>query len=215
MSAGMQISARRLPASLRGPEGRNGSLLIGREADQRTLDALLESARGERSAALVLHGEPGIGKTALLGYAAEHATDMKVLRCVGIEAERELPFAGIHQLVRPCLDLVDRLPAPQAAAMRGALGLSFDDVQDRFLVSLGLLSRLAEVCEHSPVLGLRRRRAMARPPLGGGARLRRAALPDRADRTAIRSCARSSTDWRHAASAGLRTRRWPRSSTIR
>jgi hypothetical protein len=100
----------------------------------------------------VLHGEPGIGKTALLGYAAEHATDMKVLRCVGIEAERELPFAGIHQLVRPCLDLVDRLPAPQAAAMRGALGLSFDDVQDRFLVSLGLLSLLAEVCEHSPVL---------------------------------------------------------------
>ena len=77
---------------------------------------------------------------------------MTVLRCVGIEAEYELPFAGMHQLVRPCLELVDRLPAPQAAALRGALGLSFDGVQDRFLVSAGLLSLLAEACDAGPVL---------------------------------------------------------------
>ena len=127
-------------------------MLVGREAEQRAVDALLESARNERSAALVLRGEPGIGKTALLGYAADRATDMRVLRCVGIEAEHELPFAGMHQLVRPCLDLVDRLPAPQAAALRGALGLSFDGVGDRFLVSLGLLSLLAEACEDGPLL---------------------------------------------------------------
>jgi DNA-binding CsgD family transcriptional regulator len=127
-------------------------MLVGREAEQRALDALLQSARDERSAALVLRGEPGIGKTALLGYATDSATDMKVLRCVGIEAEHELPFAGMHQLVRPCLDLVDRLPAPQAAALRGALGLSFDGVSDRFLVSAGLLSLLAEACEERPVL---------------------------------------------------------------
>jgi hypothetical protein len=127
-------------------------MLVGREAEQRTLDALLQSARDERSAALVLRGEPGIGKTALLGYAVEGATDMRVLRCVGIEAEHELPFAGVHQLVRPCLGLVDRLPAPQAAALRSALGLSFDGVPDRFLVSLGLLSLLAEACEECPVL---------------------------------------------------------------
>src|SRR5919197_1534048 len=101
-------------------------MLIGREHEQRALDGLLQSARDERSVALVLRGEPGIGKTALLGYAADRATDMRVLRCVGIESEHELPFAGMHQLVRPCLDLVDRLPAPQAAALRGALGLSFD-----------------------------------------------------------------------------------------
>ncbi|HEX5924346.1 MAG TPA: ATP-binding protein, partial [Baekduia sp.] len=108
-------------------------MLVGRESERSALDALLQSARGERSAALVLRGELGIGKTALLEYAADRARDMTVLRCVGIEAEYELPFAGMHQLVRPCLELVDRLPAPQAAALRGALGLSFDGVQDRFL----------------------------------------------------------------------------------
>ena len=127
-------------------------MLVGRESERSALDALLQSARGERSAALVLRGEPGIGKTALMEYAAESARDMTVLRCVGIEAEHELPFAGMHQLVRPCLELVDRLPAPQAAALRGALGLSFDGVQDRFLVSAGLLSLLAEACEARPVL---------------------------------------------------------------
>ena len=105
-------------------------MLVGREAEQRALDALLQSAREERSAALVLRGEPGIGKTALLSYAVDRAADMRVLRCVGIEAEHELPFAGMHQLVRPCLDLVDRLPDPQAAALRSALGLSFDGVND-------------------------------------------------------------------------------------
>src|ERR671937_712122 len=127
-------------------------MLVGREAEQRALDALLQSARAERSAALVLRGEPGIGKTALLAYATESAHDMRVLRCTGIEAEHELPFAGMHQLVRPCLDLVDRLPGPQAAALRSALGLSFDGVNDRFLVSVGLLSLLAEACEDGPVL---------------------------------------------------------------
>jgi AAA ATPase domain len=127
-------------------------MLVGREAEQRALDALLQSAREERGAALVLRGEPGIGKTALLEYAADNAHDMSVLRCVGIEAEHELPFAGMHQLVRPCLDLVDRLPAPQASALRGALGLSFDGASDRFLVSVGLLSLLAEACDDGPVL---------------------------------------------------------------
>jgi DNA-binding CsgD family transcriptional regulator len=127
-------------------------MLVGREAEQFALDALLQSARGERSAALVLRGEPGIGKSVLLAYAADSARDMRVLRCVGIEAEHELPFAGMHQLVRPCLDLLDRLPGPQAAALRGALGLSFDAVQDRFLVGVGLLSLLAEACEDGPVL---------------------------------------------------------------
>jgi hypothetical protein len=95
-------------------------MLVGRESERSAVDALLHSARGECSAALVLRGEPGIGKTALLEYAADSARDMTVLRCVGIEAEYELPFAGMHQLVRPCLELVDRLPGPQAAALRGA-----------------------------------------------------------------------------------------------
>jgi DNA-binding CsgD family transcriptional regulator len=127
-------------------------MLVGRESERSAVDALLQSARSERSAALVLRGEPGIGKTALLEYATDSAHDMTVLRCVGIEAEHELPFASMHQLVRPCLELVDRLPAPQAAALRGALGLSFDAIQDRFLVSAGLLSLLAEACDERPVL---------------------------------------------------------------
>jgi DNA-binding CsgD family transcriptional regulator len=127
-------------------------MLVGRDGEQRALDALLESARKDRSAVLVLRGEPGIGKTALLEYAEERAEGMRVLRCGGIESEAELPFAGLHQLVRPCLDLLDRLPPPQAVALRSALGLSFDAVQDRYLVSLGLLSLLAEACEQGPVL---------------------------------------------------------------
>ena len=127
-------------------------MLVGREVERRELDSLLSRARDEQSSVLVLRGEPGIGKTALLDYAASAAKDMRVLRCVGIEAEHELPFAGIHQLVRPCLELVDRLPAPQAAALQAALGLSAEGVQDRFLVSLGVLSLLAEACEEGPVL---------------------------------------------------------------
>jgi DNA-binding CsgD family transcriptional regulator len=127
-------------------------MLVGREAEQRELDRLLESAREERSAVLVLRGEAGIGKTALLEYAQARAGDMRVLRCVGIEAEHELPFAGLHRLVRPCLGLIDRLPTPQAAALSSALGLSLDGVEDRFLVSLGALSLLAEACEESALL---------------------------------------------------------------
>jgi DNA-binding CsgD family transcriptional regulator len=127
-------------------------MLVGREAEQRRLDGLLDDARAEQSAVLVLRGAPGIGKTALLEYAHAQATDMKVLRCVGIEAEHELPFAGIHQLVRPHLDLVDRLPGPQAAALGSAFGLSANGVEDRFLVSLGVLSLLAEAGEEAPIL---------------------------------------------------------------
>ena len=159
-------------------------MLVGRESERSALDALLQSARGERSAALVLRGEPGIGKTALLEYAADSARDMTVLRCVGIEAEYELPFAGMHQLVRPCLELVDRLPPPQAAALRGALGLSFDGVQDRFLVSARPAEPARRGLRRGPGAVLRRRRPVAGPAVGRGARLRRAALPGRADRAA-------------------------------
>jgi hypothetical protein len=100
----------------------DSTMLLGRESEQRAVDDLLEGARAGRSGVLIVRGEPGIGKTALLAYAAERAEEMKPLRSVGIEAEHELPFAGLHQLLRPCLGLLDRLPAPQAAALEGALG---------------------------------------------------------------------------------------------
>ena len=129
-------------------------MLLGRDAEQRVVDELLRTARGGRSAVLVLRGEPGIGKTALLGYAERSAGDMTILRCAGIEAEHEFPFSGLHQLLRPYMGLLDRLPAPQEAALRGAFGLSFEPVQSPYLVSLGLLSLLAEACDDAPVLCL-------------------------------------------------------------
>src|SRR5215469_10628918 len=129
-------------------------MLLGRAAEQQVVDQLLDQARGGRSAVLVLRGEPGIGKTALLEYALAAAPDMTVLRCVGIEAEHEFPFAGLHQLLRPCLGWLDRLPGPQAAALRGAFGFSFDRVENPFLVSLAALSLLAEACEQAPLLCL-------------------------------------------------------------
>src|SRR5919201_6303430 len=91
------------------PRGDGG--LVGREAEQQSLDALLCGARNGRGAALVLRGEPGIGKTTLLAHAAQGASDMTLLCCEGIEAESDLPFAALHQLVRPYADLIDLLPA--------------------------------------------------------------------------------------------------------
>jgi len=129
-------------------------MLVGRDAERRIVDDLLQAARDGRSATLVLRGDPGIGKTALLSYAELGAAGMTVLRSVGIESEHELPFAGLHQLVLPCLELVDRLPAPQAAALRGAFGIGFDQVQNPFLVALGVLSLLAEAADERALLCL-------------------------------------------------------------
>src|SRR5918997_6966758 len=129
-------------------------MMFGRELEQERIRALLAGARGGQSGVLVLRGEAGIGKTALLESVREQADGMTVLRSTGVESERELPCAALHQLVRPCLGLLDRLPEPQAAALRGAFGLSFERVEDRFLISLGVLSLLAEASEEAPVLCL-------------------------------------------------------------
>jgi len=126
---------------------------VGREPERHAIDALVHDARDGRGGALVLRGEPGIGKTTLLRDAAERAADTHLLRCAGIEAERDLPFAAIHQLVRSHSGLIDRLPAPQAEAMRAALGLTHGDAPDRFLASVGLLSLLDAICDaEGPVL---------------------------------------------------------------
>jgi len=101
----------------------------------------------------VLAGEPGIGKSTLLGYAAEQAAGMRVLRAVGVESEVELPFAGLHQLLWPVLEHIAHLAPPQAAALRGAFGLEAAP-GDRFLVAVALLTLLAEVAEDRPLLVL-------------------------------------------------------------
>src|SRR5690348_8417954 len=132
-------------------------MLQGRQIQQAAIDALLEQAGAGASGALVLRGEPGIGKTALLDYAADRASgQMPALRAVGIESEAELPFAGLHQLVRPALDRLGALPGPQSSALAAAFGLAQTadgptSAGDRFLVGVGALSLLAEL---APVLCL-------------------------------------------------------------
>jgi DNA-binding CsgD family transcriptional regulator len=129
-------------------------MLIGRSAERGVLDRLLEGGRAGRSGALVLRGEPGVGKTALLGYAAEQAEGFRVLRGTGIENESDLPFAVLHQLLARDLDRLDRLPEPQADALRGAFGLGPAPGTDPFLIALGVLGAVADLAEDAPVLCL-------------------------------------------------------------
>ena len=132
-------------------------MLHGRDVERATIDRLLTDARTSRSGALVLRGEAGVGKSALLSYAEQRATGFLLLHGLGVESESELAFAALHQLLRPVLSRIDRLPAPQAAALAGAFGLdSPHDGQpsDRFLIAVGALSLLAEVAEERPVLCL-------------------------------------------------------------
>jgi DNA-binding CsgD family transcriptional regulator len=118
------------------------------------LDRLLLSVRAGESRVLVVRGEPGAGKTALLDHLSEHASGCRVARIVGIEAERELAFAGLHQLCAPMLDRLQRLPAPQRAALRSAFGLGPGSAPDRFLVGLAVLSLLADAAAEHPLICL-------------------------------------------------------------
>nr|MDT0656732.1 LuxR C-terminal-related transcriptional regulator [Micromonospora sp. DSM 115978] len=124
-------------------------MLYGRQAELAVIDALLDT----RSGALVVRGEAGIGKSALLEYAAARA-QTRVLRVTGVESETDLPFAALHVLLRPVLDLLEALPAQQEEALRGALGLGDATRGDRFLVGLATLSLLVELSEQAPVLCL-------------------------------------------------------------
>jgi DNA-binding CsgD family transcriptional regulator len=113
---------------------------------------MLHAARESRSATLVVRGEAGIGKTALLQHAVARAEGMRVLTSAGIEAEAELPFAGLHQLLWPVIDLAGELPEVQSHALRGAFGLSADRVEDRFLVSVAVLGLLTAAADAHPLL---------------------------------------------------------------
>ena len=126
--------------------------MIGRAEERAQIGGLLADARASRSGALILTGEPGVGKSMLLEYAVQLGSDSKVLHASGVETEIDLPFAGLHQLVRPILKLVDRLPARQAAALLGALGLAEQTSEDRFLIAAAVLSLLSEAAEDGPVL---------------------------------------------------------------
>jgi len=114
-------------------------MLYGRDAERSAVTALLDAARDSRSGVLVLRGQAGAGKSALLQDAVEQALDLQVLEARGIESEAELTFAGLHQLLRPILGQVDGLPGPQARALRAAFGLEQERVDDRFLVSVAVV----------------------------------------------------------------------------
>jgi DNA-binding CsgD family transcriptional regulator len=127
-------------------------MFVGRERERARIDRLLEAARGGVSGALLLHGEAGIGKTALMRWAIGRATGMRVLRARGIETESDIPFAGLAELVSPLLDRLDAIPEVQARALRGALALGPATPHDRFTVPAGLLSLLGVGAEEQPVL---------------------------------------------------------------
>jgi DNA-binding CsgD family transcriptional regulator len=129
-------------------------MLYGRDAERGLIGELLDGARESRSGVLVLRGESGVGKSALLEEAREQAADMRVLSSRGVESEAQLPFAALHQLLRPVLRSMDKLPEPQARALRRALGLEEGGGDDRFLVSVAVLSVLAEAAERRPLLCL-------------------------------------------------------------
>ncbi len=128
--------------------------LLGRRSERDILDRLLIDARGGHGQVLVLRGEAGIGKTALLEYAAAQAGEYRVARAAGVESERELAYAGLHQLCLPFLDRIDRLPGPQRDSLGTAFGLSDGARPNRFLVGLAVLTLLAEVAEEQPLLCL-------------------------------------------------------------
>ena len=116
------------------------------------LDDLLSAIRGGESRSLVLRGEAGIGKTALLEYLVEAATDVTVVRAGGMESDMELAFASLHQLCGPMLDRLESLPAPQRDALRVVFGVSAGPAPDRFVVGLAALSLLSEAAEKRPLL---------------------------------------------------------------
>jgi DNA-binding CsgD family transcriptional regulator len=128
--------------------------LLGRAHEREALDRLLANVRGGQSGVLVIRGDAGIGKTALLRYVARQASDFRVAQIAGVEAEMELPFAGVHQLCAPMLERLDTLPEPQRKALSVALGLAPGDPPDRFLVALAVLSLLSVVAEQQPLAGL-------------------------------------------------------------
>ncbi|MFC8796593.1 AAA family ATPase [Promicromonospora sp. NPDC057138] len=151
MAAWTQGSA---PGGADSEGGAPGEPLVGRRRESQVLDDLVAGVREGRSQALVLRGDTGVGKTALLGRLVGQAHRCRVARVVGVESEMELAFAGLHQLCAPMLDGLDRVPEPQRDALGTALGLRGGDTPDRFLVGLAVLSLLAEAAVERPLICL-------------------------------------------------------------
>src|SRR5246500_1733083 len=126
--------------------------LTGRVSERGVLDRFVAGVRAGGGRALVVRGEPGVGKTALLDYLARRASGCRVARAAGVQSEMELAFAALHQLCAPMLDHAQSLPVPQREALRTAFGLSAGPVPDRFLVGLAVLGLLSEAAGERPLV---------------------------------------------------------------
>jgi len=127
-------------------------MLVGRSRESAQIDGLLNEVRGGAGRALAVLGEPGIGKTALLQYAGRQAAAMTRLSIVGVAAEAALPYAGLHELLRPVLWGLEALPARQSRAIKLALGADGDDATDALAVYAGVLALLAEAAAREPLI---------------------------------------------------------------
>jgi DNA-binding CsgD family transcriptional regulator len=133
---------------------RKATKLTGRRTERSVLDELVSAVRTGESRTLVLHGEAGVGKTALIEHLAGRVPGCRVARAAGIESEMELPFAALHQLCAPMLDHLEQLPAPQRHALQTAFGMTTGSAPDRFLIGLAVLGLLSAVSEEKPLLCL-------------------------------------------------------------
>jgi DNA-binding CsgD family transcriptional regulator len=153
-SMGAPVGACSSGSRVNASQGRARSELLGRRRECAALDKLLAQAGSRRSTTLVVRGEAGCGKSALLDYVRASAVKFQVVRCCGVESEMELAYAGLHQLCSPLLGPIDQLPRPQRHALQAALGLVEAPAQDRFLVCLAALSLLAVNADDQPLLCL-------------------------------------------------------------
>jgi len=137
------------------PAGRSERMLRGRDRERAALDRLVVDVRGGRSSVLVLRGEPGIGKTALLDHLLGRAPDCRFARAGGVESEMEIAYAGLHQLCAPMLARLDHLPAPQRDALQSVFGLrDRTAAPDQLLVGLAVLTLLADTATERPLICL-------------------------------------------------------------
>jgi DNA-binding CsgD family transcriptional regulator len=129
-----------------------GTGLLGRHSECAALDRLVGDVASGSSRVLILRGDPGSGKSALLGYVADRVSDWRVASAVGVESEMELAFSGLHQLCAPMLHHLDRLPIPQRDALATVFGLSTGPAPDRLMVALATLTLVADAAEHDPLI---------------------------------------------------------------
>src|SRR5438128_2693795 len=143
-------------------------MLLGREPELLAIDQALAAARLGTSSRLLIRGEPGIGKTALLEHAVSQAASMRVLAARGVEFEADVPFAGLHELLHPTLVLLDRLPQRHAAALRSSLGLGPRIEADRLIIGAAALGLISAYAEDRPLLPPRHMTPSRSRPGSGG-----------------------------------------------